>query len=361
MTDLGLLLLAGLNAEWLMGSLLGVMIGLALLALGFGLITVFLRARNDGRASHFGDAERFWTPHILDALEDPDSIQELAAGVPARDREAYLRTLFRLAVRIRGIEQVRIEALARPHLHLTERMLRDSRPEERAQAVRTLGTLDPASHREALLHSLKDPSPLVAMTAARALCRPDDPEGLERVLRTMERFEWWSRGFLASILAGAGAEASEVLRGILADPSASISLRAVAAETLTRLDDLDAASVAASVLESSEGIDIRVSCLHLLAATGRPEHVELVRRLTSDPAFPVRAAAFRALGQLGGRADLDLLAEGMATDPSPWAALRAGQALLAAGGRHILEAEATRDDPMGTLARQALSEAGVLG
>jgi len=356
----GIWLPGGVDPEWILTVLSVSMVLLVAIAFVFGLTTVLLRYRNDRTASRLGEAERFWTPLILDALQDPDAIQELAAAVPARDRQVFLRILLRLAVRIRGIERVRTEALARPHLHIEERRLRHGRPEQRALAVRTLGMLDPAGHRESILRALDDHAPIVAMTAARVLARPDDPEALVRVLGALGRFDEWSRGFLASVLLGGGVEGAPVLRDALADPGLPPRLRAVAAEALTRLDDPGAADVAARVVGTTSDVGLRVTCLHLLAETGRPQHLPLLRELTSDEAFAVRAAALRALGRIGGRTDLSLLMEGMA-DSSPWAALRAAQALLAAGGRHLLEEIAEQGaDPRSVLARQALLEAGVL-
>ena len=65
--------------------------------------------------------------------------------------------------------------------------------------------------------------------------------------------------------------------------------------------------------------------------------------------------ALRALGSIGGEAEIPLLVEAM-RDPSPWAALNATEGLLAAGGARVLTQIATSGDGVGMLARQVLAE-----
>jgi hypothetical protein len=69
----------------------------------------------------------------------------------------------------------------------------------------------------------------------------------------------------------------------------------------------------------------------------------------------VRAQALRALGRLGGDADVPLLVQAMA-DPNPWPSLYAARGARDAGGRQVLVDLIARGQATGVLAGQVLNE-----
>jgi len=225
--------------------------------------------------------------------------------------------------------------------------------EVRARAVQTLSLLGADAHRAEVRRALDDPSPLVAMVAARALARGRDPDHAAAILLHLERFDEWSPRFLAAMLASMGPDAAAPLCDTLADPSRSASARAVAADALRALHDLPAADVAAAVLGTSTDREIVAACLRLLAALGRPAHLPRIRPLLTSPDAVVRAAAIRALAGVGSADEREWLRSAL-EDPSPWVALEAAEGLLESGGGDILHALAASDHPRAVLARQVL-------
>jgi hypothetical protein len=60
--------------------------------------------------------------------------------------------------------------------------------------------------------ALDDPSPLVAMVAARSLAQEESTEYAHAVLKRLHRFGGWNRRFLASMLASMGPRVADTLR-----------------------------------------------------------------------------------------------------------------------------------------------------
>jgi len=209
-----------------------------------------------------------------------------------------------------------------------------------------------------VISALDDPSPLVAMVAARALAREETPEHAAEVLARLERFKGWDRRFLASMLAAMGPAVAGTLRWGLGDSTVEPWTRALLADASYLQRDLQAADVAARLLAETEDRELRASALRLLSGVGRPEHAPAVRDLCRSDDPVVRAQALRALGTVGGAVDVPLFIEAMG-DAYPWAALHAARGAAASGGSDALEHLAASADPRAALARQILAEARV--
>jgi HEAT repeat protein len=227
----------------------------------------------------------------------------------------------------------------------------------RAWAVQTVGTLGLPEHADVVVQALDDPSPLVAMVAARALAREDTPEYADAVLARLDRFTDWNRLFLASMLAAMGPEVSPSLRAGLADAGATPAKRAVMAEALRLGGDFLAGDVAVEVVKTTQDRELLASALRLLASVGRPAHADLVRPLCESDDAVVRAQALHALGSLGDDEDVPLLVDAM-DDADPWPALYAARGARDAGGREALRRLIAAGDPGALLARQVLAEEG---
>ena len=258
------------------------------------------------------------------------------------------------ARRLRGSERESLGRLVKPFLGpIAERA--DARSlEVRARAIQTLGMLGLPEHAGRVIAALDDESALVAMVAARALALGEEPAYAQAVLSRLHRFTGWNRRFLASMLASMGSSATATLRSALADPATEPRARAVAAEALQIQGDIGAGDVAADVLMTSQDKETLASTLRLVQEVGRPEHITAVRMHAGSTDQAVRAHALRALGVVGGEAEIPQLVAAM-RDPSPWAALNATEGLLAAGGAALLAEMAASGDGVGVLARQVLA------
>lgn len=328
-------------------------------AVAVGGYALLLRRRNERTAARRGRLEEAWLPRILQALEDPAAARALAVAVPAEDRLFFVGFVLRTVGQLAGREKEALVEALRPHLPLVERQLQSRREEARARAVRTLATVDLEGYLPRLADALDDPSPVVRVTAARALARPDRPDLLDQLLPRLERFAGWRHAFLSALLAGVGFAAAPSLRAVLGDPGRPAWVRAVVAEALALLRDPEGSEVAARVLHGETDVELRAACLKVIGAAGVPHHLPLLRQLAADSHPAVRAAALAALGRIHGFEEMELLQEGLA-DPSPWVALRTAEGLLEGGGATPLRVVAESGGPGSIAARQALASAGKL-
>jgi HEAT repeat protein len=259
------------------------------------------------------------------------------------------------ARRLSGLELERLRAFARPLLPGLAPRLRSRHAEERASALQTFGLLggDP----QVLVDALDDPSPLVAMVAASSLCAGGSAAPAAAVVAHLDRFELWSPGYLAAMLADGGAVVGGELRSALADARTSVLARSVAADALRLMRDPAAAAIAARVLESSPDRETAAACLRILEAMGTAGDAPTARRYLDHPHFVLRARAAAALGALeAGDGDVAAL-DGAIDDESPWVALHAAQALSKAGRHDVLRAAAASLRPGAAAAREALAGA----
>ncbi len=341
-----------------------VVLAVALLAVTvvFSVYAVVLRIRNDRREQRRTALAARWQDALLTALADSEKTPDLHRLVDPNRQLHFVGFVLQFARRVRGEETGLLRDIVRPFLGSVVARLDSDRVEVRARAVQTLGTLGLPDHERRVIEALADPSPLVAMVAARALAKEGDPQYAEFILAKIQRFTVWNRPYLASMLAAMGPEISAGLRRGLADPGLGAWARSVLAEALHIQRDFVAGDVAAGVVattdqRTAEERDLLVSALRLLAEVGRPEHVPVVRARLETHDVAVRAQALRALGRLGGQADLPLLVEAL-DDAFAWSALYAARGVRDAGGRDFLVEAAKSSDRRGRLAAQVLAEEG---
>ncbi|HUF75797.1 MAG TPA: HEAT repeat domain-containing protein [Longimicrobiales bacterium] len=342
-----------------------ILVGLIVLAAALFVVTllfsayaVILRWHNQRREALRAALAERWQPALLDLLAHPEKAGEVRRLVEENRRLHFVGFVLQVARRMRGDEVDILRQVVRPYMGLIAERLHSDRVEVRARAVQTLGALGLPEHEDAVAGALDDPSPLVAMVAARALAKEENPRYAPFVLAKVHRFRDWNRPYLASMLAEMGPELGEGLRRGLADERAQPWARSVMAEALRLQKDFQAGDVAAEVAATTDDKDLLVDVLRLLSEVGRPEHLPVIRPKAKarDPA--VRALALKALGRLGGPEDVPMLLEAL-DDEFTWAALYAARGVRESGGRHLLQEEASKtDDRRARLAAQVLSEDG---
>jgi len=342
----------------MMGEGLAVLLAAAIaalfvLAVLFGVATLALRIRNERRASRWARLEAEWTPRLLAMLSGDLAPSAVALGVADRDRLMFVSFLLRFVRRLRGAEREMLSALAAPFLEDVAPLARRGNAEARARAVLHLGILGPVRHAATVVAALDDPSPVVAMTAARTLARQGHAEHVGAILNRLPRFSDWSPGFITSMLVAIGPGAAPALRELLADAHRAPADRAVAAEALRTLHDLPAADPAGEIVATASDPDLLAAALRLLGAAGSAKHAPAVRAACGSADATVRAQACAALGAIGNAQDAGRLAESL-EDPSPWVVLHAVRSLRAIGGDAVLRAAAARSGA--DLVRQAAAE-----
>lgn len=340
------------SALWLLAAVVGALIGMAII---FAVYALLLRVRSVRRERLWEHLTSLWEEPVLLALADPDEaarVHELIG--PARGLY-FVRFALEYARRVKGEEHAVLHALAEPYLPPIAERATSPDVETRTRAIQTLGTLGLPRYASVVVKALDDLSPLVAMVAARALARRGHPEYAPDVLRHLHRFDAWSRSFLASMLASVGPEAAPALRTSLGDTHEAPWVRAVAAEALAMLKDLESGDLAARLVANEDDRELVAAALRLLSDVGRPEHVDVVRALCASPDNVIRAEALTVLGIVGEEDDIPRLVGAM-SDPSPWVAIQAARSLRAAGGTAVLRDLGDSDHPRAALAQQVLVE-----
>jgi hypothetical protein len=338
---------------WFVALLIGAFFACSLTLIA---VVVLLRARNVRRRKRWARVERAWEHVMLDVLAGEKPAGELQALVAPRDERYFVDFLLRYASRLKGAERKTVHDLARPHLPSVAHQLTRRSAERRARGVKTLGELDTHTYTSQIVAALHDPSPLVAITAAQALARHRSPHVVRDLVESMETFELWDTRFLSAILAELGPEVAPALREYLTDSSHSVRTRALAAATLTQLNDLGAAEGAAKVLATEQDVDLLVATLRLMRNVGSGEHVPAVRSLLRSPSPAVRGYAVSAMVAIGTAEDTANI-EAAIDDESSWVVMHAVRGLKALGRLEILESLAASDHPRASAAREILASA----
>jgi len=319
----------------------------------FAVYAILLRIRNNRKAAYWKRLEAAWEETILEVLSGEKQPSELQQRVGRKDTLYFVDFVLRYARQLRGQEREILTEVVRPFLgRIAERTVGGD-AERRARAVRTISALGFEEYTDRIIAALDDPSPLVAMIAARALPQKEHPQYAVQVLKRLHRFQGWSRSYMATMLSAVGPQIAPALRETLLDAGQPPQARAVAPEALRELNEFSAADDAARILTSEHDRDLLASCLRLLAQTGRPEHLPAIRPLLKSPDFVVRAQAAGALGAIGDEQEIPFLRDAF-EDPSPWVAIQAAQGLKESGGVKVLEQIADSDHPRADLARQIL-------
>jgi HEAT repeat protein len=337
-------------------GLVFLLVGLTLSFMAYALVLHMRAKRVEARKRALQER---WRNHLLAAGTGEGlpngSGQDPLPPVAERDRILLLDLITEYARAVDGPERKAVVALAAPHLEALDPLLDEDDPYERAYALDLLGELGYDQARERLARGLDDPSGLVAMVAARAFARQGDPEYVPLILARLHAFQNWSPGYLASLLAGFGSDASPALRTLATDPYTAPRLRAVAFQALRELNDTESVPRAVRMLPEEGDPEVQAEMIRLVGELGSPEQLASVRAYAASPAPFVRAAAIRAISSLSDRrtSDLETVARGL-DDPSPWVALQAAHGLVDLGRRDELEHLAESRSPRAELAAEVL-------
>ncbi|HEX9107785.1 MAG TPA: HEAT repeat domain-containing protein [Longimicrobiales bacterium] len=324
---------------------------LVLVTLALATAVLLLRLRLVRRRRLQARRQELWTPTLLDVLSRAAPASEMDELVGRKESLWFVGFLAEYARRVRGEERGLLRALARPHLTAVFPRLRHRSAEVRARAVQTVALLGAPEHERWIVAALDDADEIVAATAALGLARAEHGAHAAALLRRIELFQAWDRGFVPGILAGVGPALAMPLRKLLAERGRAPRLRAMAADALSLLNDLPTADLAAATLEQSPDRELAAACLRVLAQVGVARHAGAARAHLDDGDALLRAHAAAALGRLGEPADAEALLA-LLQDPDAWVALRAALALRQVGAGDVLAplAGGTSSPPDGALA-----------
>jgi len=265
---------------------------------------LILRIENNLKTKRWKRMEEKWEPLLLDVLSDDKETHQLISKVERDEQLYFVQFLQRFTYRLRGKERAVLEELVKPFLPLIVQRVKIGNPERRAQTIQTLSAFRLHKYTEHIVEALDDPSPTVAMLAARSLSRKEFAEYANVVLSKLYRFESWSINYLASMLESFGPVAAPVIRKAFSNCENPLRVRTACAEALYRLRDLLSADIAVEILANETDTDLLAAALRLLGETGCPKHLEAIRSMSDSDDFVIRAHSLKALAQLGTSDDI---------------------------------------------------------
>ena len=288
------------------------------------------RERNHQRAA------TFWHAALASATEEaPVHVQAL----PRRDMTGFLESWNRLH-ELRGDDDVSgMHALA-SKIDLgskLQQMVRDGRFHERVMAIIATGYLRNKRSFGQLTSLIDDASPIVSISAARALMRIDPRRAVSQVVPQIVSRHDWVDGGIAQMLNEAGPEAvKEELGAAALRANDEVASRLV--RFLAGVSPEAAAPVIARILAEAHDEHLVSTCLQVIDDA---RDLDKVHALLSHDRWHVRMHAAAAIGRLGVAKDAHALFPLLA-DPQWWVRYRTAQALkrlLSDGEMEQLRAE----------------------
>ena len=232
-----------------------------------------------------------------------------------------------------------------------EKMAAHDNFHDRVMAIIALGHLRSASSFERIQGLIDDPSPIISISAARALMRIDPVRAVQRVVPQIVARQDWVDGGIAQFLNEAG---PEVVRRELS----SATLRAnddVAPRMVRFLAGVSpeaAAPVLSRILAEPHDEHLVSTCLQVVAD---PADIDRVRSLLAHERWHVRMHAAAAIGRLGGPGDIAVLLPLLA-DAQWWVRYRTAQALQQLCGGDSARLAQLREGQPDRFARDILTQ-----
>ncbi len=293
-------------------------------------------------------AVTFWRGVLVEAMQ---VVPGRAPALPAGDMTGFVEAWNELhdapgAADSPGMLAVAEQVDLAPKL---ERMVEHGRFHDRVMAIIALGYLRSASSFDRLAGLIDDASPIVSISAARALMRIDPQRAVQQVVPQIVSRHDWVDGGIAQMLNEAGPEAVK-------DELGAAALRAndeVASRLVRFLAGVSpeaAAPVIGRILAEPHDEHLVSTCLQVLADV---RDLDKARPLLTHDRWHVRMHASAAIGRLGGADDAEALLPLLA-DPQWWVRYRTAQAL-----QHLLAAERltqVRDAQQDRYARDILTQ-----
>jgi HEAT repeat protein len=322
-------------------------------ALGLVALTVRLHKSNTEKASRWKSLEAKWDPITSSIVAGFMPPQALLEKVNENEKLFFVDYLMRFVPKLAGETRKMLCDMAIPYLDQLAERMENGDEEQRSRAVLTLSTMGFERYQDLIVKAIYDPSPLVAMLAARSLSDTGASQYLGLILAKIDIFRTWSAAYLTSMLESLSRNAPLELLNSLKQGGYPDWVQAIIIRALAQLNCLEAVPAAAQLLRDDVDQEVQSAAFLLLAKLGQTEYKPLIRGKCQHENFVIRLNAIKALAQLGDSSDASLLEE-LLKDPSHWVALQAAEALKATGSLDVLNRFADTDHPHAELALQVL-------
>lgn len=313
------------------------------------LAVLVLRQVAQRRERNHRRAVAFWQQVLETAMQEPPT---RSPALPAQDMTGFVDVWNELHDAPGGADNPGLRAVAEqvelaPKL---ERMLERGSFHDRVMAIIALGYLRSEASFAKLVALIDDASPIISISAARALMRISPERAVQQVVPQIVERQDWVDGGIAQMLDEAGAQ---VVKGELG--AAALRANDDVAPRLVRflagVSAEAAAPVISRILAEPHDEHLVSTCLQVMSDTA---DLDKVRPLLAHERWHVRMHASAAIGRLGSEGDAPVLMPLLA-DAQWWVRYRTAQAL-----QHLLEGsrrlEQMRDAQEDRYARDILTQ-----
>lgn len=247
-----------------------------------------------------------------------------------------------------GMRQVAEQVELAPKL---ERMLDRGNFHDRVMAIIAIGHLRSAGSFGRLSRLIGDASPIISISAARAMIRIDAARAVQQVVPQIESRHDWVDGGIAQMLHEAGPDAIKAeLGAAVLRANDDVAPRLV--RFLAGVSEEAATPVIGKILAEPHDEHLVSTCLQVMADA---RALDKVRPLLTHARWHVRMHAAAALGRLGSEGDAPAL-QPLLADPQWWVRYRTAQALEHLFGGDAARLGRVRDAQEDRFARDILTQ-----
>jgi len=293
------------------------------------VLILLMRQWAERNARNHERAATFWRRILAEAAHDlPAQVPPL----PRRDLTGFIDAWNDLHATLDGAENVGMRHVAE-QVGLERKLylaVDHGGFHNRVMSIIAMGHLRSTTHFEKLSRLLRDGSPIVSLSAARALMQIDPEHAVQLVVPQIVARQDWLQGGVAEILgSGDPASVSRELGNLTLQANDDVAPRLV--RFLAGVSPGAATPVIRKVLAERHDEHLVSTCLQVMT---EPQDLGVVRPLLAHPRWHVRMHAATAVGRLGTGADAQGLMPLLA-DAQWWVRYRAAQAVSRlAGGDH---------------------------
>jgi HEAT repeat protein len=184
-------------------------------------------------------------------------------------------------------------------LPATLKQLRSDDPTQRTAALADIACQGGEEAFRLITDSFDDPSPQVRVAAARALCdlQPDRTSSFTRALREASAQR---RGWIGTAMADSGL-ANDAIHDLVGE---SREKTYSASSLLFLMVKAGEVQPLVKALENHQNLEVRLTAITLLATSGHPDTIAVLRRVAVRASLPseVRSAAMEGLHQITANA-----------------------------------------------------------